>query len=89
MFSSAHCPVKLVEFKRAVEEATGQELSNTVLDTTFKIFDFDGNKCLSHGEFLGMLKNRIHWDLWVPKQLSVQDYWKCKRSLETSQKGLF
>ena len=55
----------VVEFKRAVKVATGQELSNNVLDTVFKIFDLDGDECLSHGEFLGVLKNRMHRGLWV------------------------
>ena len=55
----------LAEFKRAVKVATGQELSNNILDTVFKIFDLDGDECLSHGEFLGVLKNRMHRGLWV------------------------
>ncbi|XP_037655712.1 calcium uptake protein 2, mitochondrial isoform X2 [Choloepus didactylus] len=77
MFSLAHRPVRLAEFRRAVKVATGQELSNNILDTVFKIFDLDGDECLSHGEFLGVLKNRMHRGLWVPQQLSVQEYWKC------------
>ncbi|XP_019507911.1 PREDICTED: calcium uptake protein 2, mitochondrial [Hipposideros armiger] len=77
MFSLAHRPVRLAEFKRAVKVATGQELSDNILDTVFKIFDLDGDECLSHGEFLGVLKNRMHRGLWVPQQLSVQEYWKC------------
>ncbi|XP_032352372.1 calcium uptake protein 2, mitochondrial isoform X4 [Camelus ferus] len=80
MFSLAHRPVRLSkssEFKRAVKVATGQELSNNILDTVFKIFDLDGDECLSHEEFLGVLKNRMHRGLWVPQQLSIQEYWKC------------
>uniref|UniRef100_U3KMD4 Mitochondrial calcium uptake 2 n=1 Tax=Oryctolagus cuniculus TaxID=9986 RepID=U3KMD4_RABIT len=77
MFSLAHRPVRLAEFKRAVKVATGQELSNNILDTVFKIFDLDGDECLSHGEFLGVLKNRMHRGLWVPHQQSIQEYWKC------------
>ncbi|KAM9190026.1 calcium uptake protein 2, mitochondrial isoform 2-T2 [Dugong dugon] len=77
MFSLAHRPVRLAEFRRAVKVATGQELSDNILDTVFKIFDVDGDECLSHGEFLGVLKNRMHRGLWVPQQLSVQEYWKC------------
>ncbi|XP_004639420.1 calcium uptake protein 2, mitochondrial [Octodon degus] len=77
MFSLAHRPVRLAEFKRAVKVATGQELSNNILDTVFKIFDLDGDECLSHEEFLGVLKNRMHRGLWVPQQQSVQEYWKC------------
>lgn len=45
--------------------ATGQELSDNILDTVFKIFDLDGDECLSHEEFLGVLKNRMHRGLWV------------------------
>ncbi|XP_063285879.1 calcium uptake protein 2, mitochondrial [Pelobates fuscus] len=78
MFSVANRAVKLAEFKRAVKVATGQELSNNVLDTVFKIFDLDGDNCLSHGEFLGVLKNRLHRGLkHVPQQQGFQGYWKC------------
>ncbi|TKC49046.1 hypothetical protein EI555_002244 [Monodon monoceros] len=77
LFSLAHRPVRLAEFKRAVKVATGQELSDNILDTVFKIFDLDGDECLSHEEFLGVLKNRMHRGLWVPQQLSIQEYWKC------------
>ncbi|XP_025052408.1 calcium uptake protein 2, mitochondrial isoform X1 [Alligator sinensis] len=77
MFTVASRPVKRAEFKRAVKVATGQELSDNVLDTVFKIFDLDGDDCLSHGEFLGVLKNRMHRGLRVPQQQGVQGYWKC------------
>uniref|UniRef100_A0A8C3I986 Mitochondrial calcium uptake 2 n=1 Tax=Chrysemys picta bellii TaxID=8478 RepID=A0A8C3I986_CHRPI len=77
MFTVANRPVKLAEFKRAVKVATGQELSDNVLDTVFKIFDLDGDNCLSHGEFLGVLKNRMYRGLRVPQQQGVQGYWKC------------
>ncbi|XP_036892982.1 calcium uptake protein 2, mitochondrial isoform X3 [Sturnira hondurensis] len=98
MFNLAHRPVRLAEFKRAVKVATGQELSNNILDTVFKIFDLDGDECLSHGEFLGVLKNRMHRGLWVPQQQSVQEYWKCvkkesirgvKEVWKQAGKGLF
>lgn len=59
------CFLPSAEFKRAVKVATGQELSNNILDTVFKIFDLDGDECLSHEEFLGVLKNRMHRGLWV------------------------
>ncbi|KAM9320439.1 calcium uptake protein 2, mitochondrial [Gastrophryne carolinensis] len=78
MFSVANRAVKLAEFKRAVKVATGQELSENVLDTVFKIFDLDGDNCLSHGEFLGVLKNRLHRGLkHVPQQQGFQGYLKC------------
>lgn len=57
----------LAEFKRAVKVATGEELSDNILDIIFKIFDLDGDNCLSHEEFLGVLKNRMHRGLRVTK----------------------
>lgn len=77
MFSVANRAVKLAEFMRAVKVATGQDLSKNVLETIFKIFDLDGDDCLSHGEFLGVLKNRLHRGLKVPHQQGMQGYWKC------------
>ncbi|NXQ35571.1 MICU2 protein, partial [Alaudala cheleensis] len=76
MFTVASRPVKRAEFKRAVKVATGQDLSDNVLDTIFKIFDLDGDDCLSHSEFLGVLRNRIHRGL-VPQQQGIQGFWKC------------
>ncbi|XP_064573496.1 calcium uptake protein 2, mitochondrial isoform X3 [Zonotrichia leucophrys gambelii] len=77
MFTVANRPVKRAEFKRAVKVATGQDLSDNVLDTIFKIFDLDGDDCLSHSEFLGVLRNRIHRGLRVPQQQGIQGFWKC------------
>ncbi|XP_020657702.3 calcium uptake protein 2, mitochondrial [Pogona vitticeps] len=77
MFTVANRPVKRAEFKRAVKVVTGEELSENVMDTIFKIFDLDGDNCLSHAEFLGVLKNRMHRGLRVPQQQGVQGYWKC------------
>ncbi|XP_064413932.1 calcium uptake protein 2, mitochondrial isoform X2 [Latimeria chalumnae] len=77
MFSQANRPVKLAEFRRAVKVATGQELSKNVLDTVFKIFDVDGDNCLSHQEFLGVIKDRLHRGLRVAQQQGVQGYWRC------------
>lgn len=50
---------------KAVKVATGQELSNNILDTVLESFDLDGDECLSHEEFLEVLKNRMHRGLWV------------------------
>ena len=47
------------QFKRAVKIATGHDLSENVLDTVFKIFDLDGDNCLSHKEFLGVMHDRM------------------------------
>lgn len=47
------------QFKRAVKIATGHDLSENVLDTVFKLFDMDGDNCLSHKEFMGVMKDRV------------------------------
>lgn len=39
--------------------ATGHDLSENVLDTVFKIFDLDGDNCLSHKEFIGVMEDRV------------------------------
>lgn len=39
--------------------ATGHELSDNVLDTVFKLFDMDGDNCLSHKEFISVMKDRV------------------------------
>lgn len=39
--------------------ATGHDLSDNVLDTIFKLFDMDGDNCLSHKEFIGVMKDRV------------------------------
>lgn len=39
--------------------ATGHNLSENVLDTVFKLFDMDGDDCLSHKEFMGVMKDRV------------------------------
>lgn len=39
--------------------ATGHELSENVLDTVFKIFDMDGDNCLSHKEFIAVMTDRV------------------------------
>ncbi|XP_029458396.1 calcium uptake protein 2, mitochondrial isoform X3 [Rhinatrema bivittatum] len=78
MFTVANRAVKLAEFKRAVKVATGQEFQIMYWTRSFKIFDLDGDNCLSHGEFLGVLKNRLHRGLkQVAQQQGVQGYWKC------------
>ncbi|RXN28725.1 calcium uptake mitochondrial-like isoform X2 [Labeo rohita] len=59
MINDANRPIGLAEFKRAVKIATGHELSENVLDTVFKIFDLDGDNCLSHKEFLAVMKDRV------------------------------
>ncbi|XP_066555740.1 calcium uptake protein 2, mitochondrial isoform X2 [Amia ocellicauda] len=77
MISEANRPIGMAEFKRAVTIATGHELSENVLDTVFKIFDLDDDKCLSHKEFLGVMNDRILRGLKVQPQQGMQGYWKC------------
>ncbi|KAL0994660.1 hypothetical protein UPYG_G00125440 [Umbra pygmaea] len=77
MVNEANRPIGMAQFKRAVKIATGHELSENVLDTVFKIFDLDGDNCLSHKEFLGVMQDRVQRGLKVPRQNGIADYWKC------------
>ncbi|XP_067889742.1 calcium uptake protein 2, mitochondrial [Heterodontus francisci] len=77
MFTAASRPVGIGHFKRAVKVATGQELSDNVLDTVFKIFDMDGDGCLSKQEFLGVIMTRLHRGLKAPTQHGFKGYFKC------------
>ncbi|KAF3841419.1 hypothetical protein F7725_007281 [Dissostichus mawsoni] len=70
-------PVGMAQFKRAVRIATGHDLSDNVLDTVFKLFDMDGDKCLSHKEFMGVMTDRIRRGLKVQHQSGFSGYWKC------------
>ncbi|MGH0185482.1 UNVERIFIED_CONTAM: hypothetical protein FKN15_018454 [Acipenser sinensis] len=90
MISEANRPIKMAEFKRAVMIATGHELSESVLDTVFKIFDLDGDNCLSHKEFLGVMNDRIRRGLKVQPQQGIQGYWKCvkRETLKGAQEAL-
>ncbi|MBN3278860.1 MICU2 protein, partial [Polyodon spathula] len=90
MISEANRPIKMAEFKRAVMIATGHELSESVLDTVFKIFDLDGDNCLSHKEFLGVMNDRIQRGLKVQPQQGIQGYWKCvkRETLKGAQEAL-
>ncbi|XP_010767237.1 calcium uptake protein 2, mitochondrial-like [Notothenia coriiceps] len=65
LVTGANRPVGMVQFKRAVRIATGHDLSDNVLDTVFKLFDMDGDKCLSHKEFMGVMTDRIRRGLKV------------------------
>lgn len=58
------------QFKRAVKIATGHELSENVLDTVFKLFDMDGDNCLSHKEFINVMKDRVLRGLKVSQSFS-------------------
>lgn len=48
------------EFMRAVYVATDIKLTQHVVNTVFKIFDEDHDDKLSHKEFIGVMKDRLH-----------------------------
>ncbi|KAM9781448.1 calcium uptake protein 2, mitochondrial isoform X2 [Syngnathus typhle] len=73
MISQANRPVGMAQFKRAVRIATGHDLSENVLDTVFKLFDMDGDNCLSHKEFIGVMTDRVLRGL----KNGFSGYWKC------------
>uniref|UniRef100_A0A3P9HJ79 Mitochondrial calcium uptake 2 n=1 Tax=Oryzias latipes TaxID=8090 RepID=A0A3P9HJ79_ORYLA len=87
MVTGANRPVGMAQFRRAVKIATGHELSDSVLDTVFKLFDMDGDDCLSHKEFMGVMTDRVLRGLKVQPQSGVSGYWKCvKRETLTGAK---
>uniref|UniRef100_A0A8C8JQ61 EF-hand domain-containing protein n=1 Tax=Oncorhynchus tshawytscha TaxID=74940 RepID=A0A8C8JQ61_ONCTS len=90
MISEANRPIGMVQFKRAVKIATGHDLSENVLDTVFKIFDLDGDNCLSHKEFIGVMEDRVLRGLKVQPQRGIIDYWKCvkRETLKGAQEAL-
>ncbi|XP_050966578.1 calcium uptake protein 2, mitochondrial isoform X1 [Labeo rohita] len=90
MINDANRPIGLAEFKRAVKIATGHELSENVLDTVFKIFDLDGDNCLSHKEFLAVMKDRVLRGLRVQPQHGISGFWKCvkRETLQGAQEAL-
>lgn len=77
LVTEANRPVGMAQFKRAVRIATGHDLSENVLDTVFKLFDMDGDNCLSHKEFMGVMKDRVLRGLKVQHQNGFSGYWKC------------
>ncbi|XP_077361289.1 calcium uptake protein 2, mitochondrial isoform X2 [Festucalex cinctus] len=86
MISEANRPVGMAQFKRAVRIATGHDLSESVLDTVFKLFDMDGDNCLSHKEFIGVMKDRVLRGL----KNGISGYWKCvkRETLKGAQEAL-
>uniref|UniRef100_A0A4W4HCP0 EF-hand domain-containing protein n=1 Tax=Electrophorus electricus TaxID=8005 RepID=A0A4W4HCP0_ELEEL len=90
MIAESNRPIGMAEFKRAVKIATGQELSENVLDTVFKLFDLDGDNCLSHMEFIGVMKDRVLRGLRVQSQQGVSGFWKCvkREMLKGAQEAL-
>uniref|UniRef100_A0A3Q2WRC6 Mitochondrial calcium uptake 2 n=1 Tax=Haplochromis burtoni TaxID=8153 RepID=A0A3Q2WRC6_HAPBU len=90
MVTEANRPVGMAQFKRAVMIATGHELSENVLDTVFKLFDIDGDNCLSHKEFIGVMNDRVLRGLKVQPQNGISGYWKCvkRETLKAAQEAL-
>ncbi|XP_068439234.1 calcium uptake protein 3, mitochondrial isoform X3 [Clinocottus analis] len=60
MYNFANRSVGQEEFTRAVYVATGIKLSRHLVNTVFKIFDEDRDDRLSHKEFIGVMKQRLH-----------------------------
>ncbi|XP_042560651.1 calcium uptake protein 2, mitochondrial-like [Clupea harengus] len=90
MISEANRPIGMAQFKRAVKIATGHELSENVLDTVFKIFDMDGDNCLSHKEFIGVMTDRVLRGLRVQPNHGLSGYWRCvkRETLKGAQEAL-
>ncbi|XP_072532214.1 calcium uptake protein 2, mitochondrial [Salminus brasiliensis] len=90
MIAEANKPIGMAQFERAVKITTGQELSENVLDTVFKIFDLDGDNCLSHKEFIAVMKDRVLRGLRVRSNQGVSGFWKCvkKETLKGAQEAL-
>ncbi|KAM3601890.1 uncharacterized protein V6R79_020553 [Siganus canaliculatus] len=90
LVTGANRPVGMAQFKRAVRIATGHDLSENVLDTVFKLFDMDGDNCLSHKEFMGVMKDRVLRGLKVQHQNGISGYWKCvkRETLKAAQEAL-
>lgn len=60
MYTLADRPISQEEFRRAVRICTGTDLSPHVIETVFQIFDADDDGHLSHREFIGVMKDRLH-----------------------------
>ncbi|KAM6907837.1 calcium uptake protein 2, mitochondrial [Xenentodon cancila] len=90
MVTEANRPVGLAQFKRAVKIATGHDLSDNVLDTVIKLFDMDGDNCLSHKEFVGVMTDRVLRGLKVQPQNGISGFWKCvkRETLKGAQEAL-
>ncbi|XP_044060182.1 calcium uptake protein 3, mitochondrial isoform X1 [Siniperca chuatsi] len=60
MYNFANRSIGQDEFTRAVYVATGIRLTRHLVNTIFKIFDEDHDDKLSHKEFVGVMKDRLH-----------------------------
>lgn len=60
MYNFANRSIGQEEFTRAIYVATGIKLTRHLVNTFFKIFDEDRDDKLSHKEFIGVMKDRLH-----------------------------
>ncbi|XP_014187381.1 calcium uptake protein 3, mitochondrial isoform X2 [Haplochromis burtoni] len=60
MYNFANRSTGQEEFARAVYVATGIKLTPHLVSTVFRIFDEDHDNKLSHREFVGVMKDRLH-----------------------------
>lgn len=60
MYNFANRSIGQEEFVRAVFVATSIKLTQHLVNTVFKIFDEDHDGKLSHKEFIGVMKDRLH-----------------------------
>lgn len=71
MYTLADQAISQEEFRRAVRICTGTDLSPHVVETVFQIFDEDDDGHLSHREFIGVMKDRLHRGFKVLKIAST------------------
>lgn len=62
------------EFTRAVYVATGIKLTPHLVSTVFRIFDEDHDNKLSHREFVGVMKDRLHHGAGVRQLRAFMHY---------------
>ncbi|XP_078496018.1 calcium uptake protein 3, mitochondrial isoform X9 [Ciona intestinalis] len=82
MYTLAGRSIGQDEFMRAVQVSTGHKLSEHLVHTLFQIFDKDGDNRLSHVEFIGVMKDRIHrgFRCRTTNHYGWSGYKKCIRS---------
>ncbi|RXG52717.1 Calcium uptake protein 3, mitochondrial [Armadillidium vulgare] len=79
MYTLADQPISQDEFHRAVKICTGQELSDHIVDTVFKIFDDDGDGQLSYKEFIAIMRNRLHRGFKSEPQTYISSFKRCMK----------
>ncbi|KAG7224674.1 hypothetical protein INR49_011427, partial [Caranx melampygus] len=88
MVTEANRPVGMVQ--ACSEDRHRHDLSENVLDTVFKLFDMDGDNCLSHKEFISVMHDRVLRGLKVQPQNGFSGFWKCvkQETLKGAQEAL-